>query len=104
MHMLARVCFFHIGPEVCTGRSGKSNELNASGDMDFSILAGSFPRTGHWDIVRFENSAVAVAVANARAQMLHLMLWRERWWDVFWNAGRGIAKVPRKSSASALRP
>ncbi|CAJ1407044.1 unnamed protein product [Effrenium voratum] len=53
VHMLARVFFFHIGSEVSAGSSGKSDELSASGGIDFSIPAGSFPWTGHWDIGPF---------------------------------------------------
>lgn len=53
--MLSRVCFFRIDPKVIchkSTKSGKSNELSASGDMNFSILAGS-TRQVDWDIAPF---------------------------------------------------
>ena len=56
MHMLSRVCFFRIDPKVTchkSGRSDKSNELSASGDMYFSIPAGSLPGPSRWDIAPF---------------------------------------------------
>ena len=56
MHMLARVCFFRIGPQAARDKSTKSTmstELSASGAMDFSVLADSVAWQGHWDIAPF---------------------------------------------------
>ena len=55
MPMLSRVCFFRIDPKVIchkSTKSGKSNLLSVSGDMNFSILAGS-TRQVDWDIAPF---------------------------------------------------
>ncbi|CAJ1338075.1 unnamed protein product [Effrenium voratum] len=35
------------------GTNNKSNELSASGNVDFSVLASSFPCQGRWDIASF---------------------------------------------------
>ena len=53
MQMLARVCFFRIGPKAARDKSGKSAELSASGAMDFSVPADSVAQHGHWDIAPF---------------------------------------------------
>ena len=50
MHMLARVCFFRIGPQAARDKASKSTELSASGALDFSVPADSVAWQGHWDI------------------------------------------------------
>ena len=49
MHMLARVCFFRIGPPAANDKFGESTELSASGP----VAADSVAWQGHWDIAPF---------------------------------------------------
>ena len=50
MHVLARVCFFRIGPQAAYNKSGKSTPWIAFGDVNLSVPAGSVVWQVHWDI------------------------------------------------------